>query len=236
MARLYSGELLGRKPVTENNYSGLIAKSLWLRSIDPGFARAALHAARLVSLSKGNLIYERGDPPGGLFGIVEGFVAASMENAGTSVVTGHVFRRGDWFGEIPTVTGGDRTIDTMALRDCELLTVPLQDMRNICDCEPRGWRWLAVLTAINSGVASRIARDLLIADPRQRVVSVIRRLIDTEQLPFDLALTQGELAEICALSRGVISRILGALEAEGAVQPGYGSVTFLAHSLWSTGR
>lgn len=223
---------MSNKTTPQVDHDALIAGSVWLASVSPDFAHAVLNAAGRTGFSRGTLIYERGDPPGGLFGVVEGLVSVGMDDSKSSTVAGHIFKPGDWFGETPTVARSSRQIDAMALRDCTLLTVSMQAMRNICEKTPQGWRWLAVLMAINADVAVQIARDLLVSSPRQRIISVVRRLIGRTPLPVELMLTQAELAEMCALSRGVVSRVLGELEAEGAIRRNYGSLTFPGHPIW----
>lgn len=225
---------MAKKP-THPDHTDLITGSPWLRSIDPGFARALLRASYPVSVQRGELIFERGDPPGSLYFVQDGLVCGRMDDAGSSVLMCNVFKPGDWFGVATALTMGPRLIDAEAARDSTLLRVPLRQMHDLCDSDPQGWRWLAILGAMNNAVAVQIARDLLITDPRQRAISVIRRSIGQDKLPFELTLTQIELAEMCALSRGVVSRVLGVLAKEGCLKLGYGAMTILDHPIWRPG-
>lgn len=205
----------------------ILEQGLWLRSIDPAFAAAVLDAARTLQAPKGQLIYEILDPVGGLYGVVSGLVAARLDLDHAEVLTAHAFGPGDWFGEASFITGMPRQVTTAALSDCNLAYVSKADLQEICDNTPSGWRSIGSQSAISTGVAARVARNLLISDPRRRVRSVLTDLSGPESARRDLPLTQNDLAEMCALSRSAISKILHEFETCGFCQRKYGRIVIL---------
>ncbi|NDR56168.1 Crp/Fnr family transcriptional regulator [Aliiruegeria sabulilitoris] len=205
----------------------ILAHSVWLRSIDAEFARSVLDAAQRQTVRKGKLIYEMMDPAGGIYGVLDGMVGVRLDLGHAVVLTGHAFGPGDWFGEAAAITGMPRQVTVAALSDCDLVHLPLTQLQQICDTTPSGWRCLGIQSAISTGVAARVARNLLITDPRQRVRMVLQDLSGPGRTRRFLPITQTDLAEMCALSRSVISKILGTLEESGQVQRRYGRMNLL---------
>lgn len=202
----------------------ILENSLWLRSVAPAFTAAILAAARYQTVAKGKLIYEVLDPAGGIYAVLDGLVAVRLDLGHTEVLTAHAFGPGDWFGEAAFITGTVRQVTVSALSDCSLAHVPLAALQQICDEHPLGWKWIGIQSAINTGVAARVTRNLLITDPRQRVCSVLRDLAGPAGTRLSLPLTQSDLADMCALSRSAISKILSELEKNGLCQRQYGCI------------
>ena len=69
----------------------------------------------------------------------------------------------------------------------------------------------------------------MIARPEQRVIAVLRRLGQSLGHDTPIPLSQEQLADMCVLSRGAISRILSRLEAAGKVRRGYRELWWLGH-------
>ena len=73
----------------------------------------------------------------------------------------------------------------------------------------------------------QVARDLMTPRPEDRCVAILRRLSASIGPGAPIPLSQEQLADMCILSRGAISRILSRLEAAGQVRRGYRELIWL---------
>ena len=187
-----------------------------------------LGASRPQVYGQGDLIYDIGDAPGGIFGIQSGIVGVRTDDHDLSVVYGHLMGRGAWFGENAVLTGAGRQVSMVALSpEVRVAAVSLKQLEDIAQAQPQFWRALAGLSAINAGVAIQIARDLMIRDAYARCRAVLSRLALSLGTDCPLPVSQEELAEMCGMSRGALSKVLGTLERSGALIRGYRSIVLL---------
>ena len=206
-----------------------ISSSAWLSQIPSGIAETLLARATEVSFKRGSLIYEFDDPPGGIYGVQSGIVAIRTDDGDTGVVYGQLFGAGAWFGESAALLEMRRQVGVTVLSEtARLYSVSRASLEQIAAQDAAFWRALAGLSALNNGVAIQVARDLMIRDPRERFLAVLNRLSKSIGPEQSLPLSQDELAVMCALSRGSISRLLSTLEEEGQIERSYRSIRLLA--------
>jgi CRP-like cAMP-binding protein len=110
-----------------------------------------------------------------------------------------------------------------------LLHLPIAEFEAIAAEDPQAWRWLAVLPIQQTVLATGVAEDLMIRDPRRRLLATLLRLAalrgpfaGTE--PQDVMVSQEDLASIVNLSRTAVGLMLRALEAEGLVGRRYSRI------------
>ncbi|NOD92474.1 cyclic nucleotide-binding domain-containing protein [Ruegeria sp. HKCCD4884] len=206
-----------------------ISSSAWLSQIPNGIAETLLARATEVSFKRDALIYEFDDPPGGIYGVQSGIVAIRTDDGDTGVVYGQLFGVGAWFGESAALLGMRRQVGVTVLSEtARLYSVSRASLEQTAARDATLWRALAGLSALNNGVAIQVARDLMIRKPRERFLAVLKRLSKSIEPEQSLPLSQDELAVMCALSRGSISRLLSALEEEGQIERSYRSIRLLA--------
>ena len=133
--------------------------------------------------------------------------------------------KGCCFGENAVLSGMPRQIGAVAKSEhCHLLSIPLSALETLGAEHPQFWRALAGLSALNANIAVQAVRDLMIRDPMQRCTPVLERVSTSLDLQEPIPLSQEELATMCALSRGSVSRALKELERQGRISVGYGKI------------
>ncbi len=203
----------------------LIDQSNWLSRIPRELAEALLAQGRTTKKKVGEGIYQFGDPPGDMFCIISGVVAIQTEDSETGVIIGHLLGRGCCFGENAILSGMPRQIGAVAKSgDCHLLSISIGALESIGAEFPQFWRALAGLCAMNANIAVQTARDLMIREPELRCEAVLKRVSVWLEPNAPIPLSQEELAVMCALSRGSVSRALKALQDSGRVSVGYGKI------------
>ena len=217
------------------NISGLevLARRGWLSLVDEEFRDAVLRRAVLRKFRSGETIYRFGDPPGGLWAIVDG--AVRIEVPSTRLVPGmdHFADPGYWFGEATLIYETPRRVGVITTRSSTLAGLPLADCTALLTEKPSRWRWIALLSTINLDVMIALASDLLLDDPRDRIIATLLRLAGFRHgmfmppSPIAVTLSQDRLAQIANLSRTVVSEVLLSLQAQGIVDIGYRSVSVI---------
>ncbi len=157
------------------DYGELLRSGRWFAALPAAFQDALLDAAVLRPLADGELLFSRGDPPSGLFAMVDGTlrITAVAETGKEALLT--LVEVPAWFGEISVFDGLPRTHDAIADGDALVLVVPQAALERILDGEPRHWRHLALLVtgkmrlafsaleeAAVMPAAARLARRLLL--------------------------------------------------------------------------
>jgi CRP-like cAMP-binding protein len=205
-----------------------VTASRWLQAVPKHLQEMLLRNAKSIRFDRDALVYELDDPPGGIFGVISGAIAIRTDDADQAVIYGHLLGPGAWFGEVSAILGAPRTVGATVVSDeAELVSVSLSAIEEMADRSPDLWRALAGLTAMSTQTAVQAARDLMIRNPHERCLAVLRRLSSSLGDDQDLPVSQDELAVMSALSRGSVSRILSELEAMGRIKRGYRSIALL---------
>ena len=101
-----------------------LARGHWFSHLPPDLQRSLLGAARLRVLTAGQYLFKRGDPPCGVYAVLEGTVRISAVSAQGKEAVLSLVETPYWFGEICLFDNLPRTHDAMATGACRLLQVP----------------------------------------------------------------------------------------------------------------
>jgi CRP-like cAMP-binding protein len=201
----------------------------WFASLDDDFRRALLHAARERKLKDGERLFSRGDPPDGLFAVVDGALrVTAVTEAGREVVLTRA-EPPAWLGEIAVFDRQVRTHDCIADGAAVVLHVPLAALDEILDATPRWWRDLGVLVAGKLRLAFHVMED---AAALPVAVRLARRLVMLsgglgEQLDHTrrvVTVSQEQLGSMLGASRQTVNAALKDLEARGLIKLAYGQI------------
>jgi CRP/FNR family cyclic AMP-dependent transcriptional regulator len=213
-------------------FGALLRAGRWFGNLPDDLQRRLLAAAAVKSLPKGGWLFARGDPPSGLFAVLEGGIRVSATAPSGKEVLLALVEPPMWFGEIAVFDGLPRTHDAAAAEKSVVLHVPAQALDLILDEQPRYWRDLGLLVATrlrlmflameDSAVlpmADQLARRLLMAVERYgEWHDRTSRVVD---------LRQEELATMLSTSRQTVNHLLKELESQGIVRLSYGHIEIL---------
>jgi CRP-like cAMP-binding protein len=200
----------------------------WFSHLPVPFQDSLLAAARLRRLSSGQLLFKRGDPPCGLYAVLEGSVRIGAVSEQGKEALLSLVEPPHWFGEICLFDGQARTHDAFAVGTCTLLHIPQAALLKVLDEQPVYWRQLALLmshklrlTFINLEQLSlmpapaRLAHRLLMIAAGYGEIDPPRRVL---QLP------QEQLASLLSLSRQTTNQLLKELQGQGILNLKYGEI------------
>ncbi|TPG77240.1 Crp/Fnr family transcriptional regulator [Pseudomonas arsenicoxydans] len=200
----------------------------WFSHLPVSFQDSLLAAARLRRLSSGQLLFKRGDPPCGLYAVLEGSVRIGAVSEQGKEALLSLVEPPHWFGEICLFDGQARTHDAFAVGTCTLLHIPQTALLKLLDEQPVYWRQLALLmshklrlTFINLEQLSlmpapaRLAHRLLMIAAGYGEIDPPRRVL---QLP------QEQLASLLSLSRQTTNQLLKELQGQGILNLKYGEI------------
>ena len=95
----------------------------------------------------GKVLFEKDAPGDGLYGVLSGRVAFTVDSAGGKELTLNVLGPGEFFGEIALLDGKGRSAAATARDACELLFIPRSDFLSFSASGRRrcstSWRWSA---------------------------------------------------------------------------------------------
>ncbi|WP_198654793.1 Crp/Fnr family transcriptional regulator [Albibacillus kandeliae] len=202
----------------------------WLAAQPEPFRNAWMEISELRSVSRGDRLYSLGDPPGGVYGIAEGFADVMTASGYEPPVLAHIARPGWWVGEAAAVTGSPRRVEIRARTDLRVCYVSLRRLEELEEVFPIIWRLLAQMTVLHLDNALMYAASLLKGDARTKLVSTLVRLAGPEMLyeaDISIPCSQQDLGEMSGLSRNSIGPAFRALEGDGLIRRGaYGSITY----------
>ena len=206
-------------------------KGQWFSHLPVPLQDSLLAAARVRRLSPGQRLFKRGDPPCGLYAVLEGSVRIGAVSEQGKEALLSLVESPHWFGEICLFDGQPRTHDAFGLGQCVLLHIPQTVLLTLLDEQPAYWRQLALLmsqklrlTFINleqlslMPTAARLAHRLLMIAEGYGEIDPPRRVL---QLP------QEQLASMLSLSRQTTNQILKDLQGQGIVNLKYGEIEIL---------
>lgn len=208
-----------------------LASGHWFRHLPAELQRRLLAAARLRSLTAGQLLFKRGDPPCGLYAVLEGAVRISAVNAQGKEAVLSLVETPYWFGEICLFDNLPRTHDALAMGPCTLLQVSQAAMLGMLEQQPAYWREVALLMShkLRLSLINIEQMSLMPASARlaHRLLMIAEGYGEVEQARRVLQLPQEDLAAMLGLSRQTINSLLKALEQQGIIGLSYGAIEIL---------
>ncbi|WP_460119159.1 Crp/Fnr family transcriptional regulator [Pseudomonas sp. S2_C03] len=203
----------------------------WFSHLPSPLQNSLLSTARVRRLAAGQRLFKRGDPPCGLYAVLDGAIRiATVSEQGKEALLSLV-EPPHWFGEICLFDGQPRTHDAFAMGECALLHIAQLTLLALLDEQPAYWRQLALLmsqklrlTFINLEQLSlmpapaRLAHRLLLIAEGYGELDPPRRV---------LHLPQEQLASMLSLSRQTTNQILKDLQGQGILNLKYGEIVIL---------
>lgn len=203
----------------------------WFSQLPVSLQDSLLAAARLRRLAAGQWLFKRGDPPCGLYAVLEGSVRIGAVSEQGKEALLSLVESPHWFGEIGLFDGQPRTHDAFGVGHCVLLHIPQAALLALLDDQPLHWRQLALLMSQKLRLAfinleqlslmpasARLAHRLLLIADGYGEIDPPRRVL---QLP------QEQLAAMLSLSRQTTNQILKALQGLGILDLKYGEIEIL---------
>jgi CRP/FNR family cyclic AMP-dependent transcriptional regulator len=210
----------------------------WFGQVSPGFEQAMLACATVRRLQPGEHLFMRGDPPDGLYALIEGTVRVSgVTEAGKEAILS-IIEPPAWFGEIALFDRLPRTHNALADGPVRLLQVPQAEMLGLLDAQPAFWRELGVLMALRLRLTFMGLEDMALLDAESRLLRRLVWLVENQpspplpaaseagmpEVPRVLPISQAQLGMMLSLSRQTTNQILQGLQEQGVVRVAYGRI------------
>ncbi|MGD9774876.1 Crp/Fnr family transcriptional regulator [Diaphorobacter sp.] len=215
-----------RRPPTAPELSGIP----WLARLLPHERERAVAALVVGEARAGDYLCRVGRPVTYWFGVVEGLLKMSAENADGSLMTFTGVPPGGWFGEGTTLKREPYRYNIQALRKSVVAGLPTDTFHWLLDHSIGFNRF--VMNQLNERLGQFIAAREIdrLNSPDLRVARNLAALFNPVLYPGVgevLRITQQELAYLVGLSRQRVNEALATLEAQGAIRVEYGGLRVL---------
>ena len=214
-------------PEAPHTYLPLLQAGQWFSHLPPALASALLDNARLVQLEPGQRLFRRGDPPCGLYAVLQGMMRVGAVDRDGKEALLTLVEPPYWFGEISLFDGQPRTHDAYAEGATRLLHVPQAALLELLAREPVYWRDFALLMSQKLRLTFIALEQMSLMPAAQRLAQRLLLMAEGygETGPRQvLHLAQEQLALMLGLSRQTTNQILKDLQARGAVRLTYGEI------------
>lgn len=213
------------------DYAELLKTGRWFSGLPAELQAGLLDRGVLRSLSAGERLFSRGDPPCGLYGVLGGALRISgvSENGKEALLI--LAEPPSWFGEIAVFDGLPRTHDAIAENESLLLQVPQASMLELFDQQPRWWQHLGLLMGLKLRLAFIAMEDMSLLPLAVRLARRLLMMVEGYGERADkkrvVEIRQDQLAMMLSTSRQTVNTLLKELEARATIRLSYGEIEIL---------
>jgi len=202
----------------------------WLRLLRPDERAHAVAELLVGDAEPGDYVCRVGKPVTYWFGVVEGLLKMSSDNAQGQTMTFTGVPPGGWFGEGTALKREPYRYNIQALRKSVVAGLPVDTFHGLLDHSIGFNRF--VMSQLNERLGQFIAAREIdrMNNPDVRVARSLAALFNPVLYPGVgeiLRITQQELAYLVGLSRQRVNEALTALEAQGTIRVEYGGLRVL---------
>jgi CRP/FNR family transcriptional regulator, cyclic AMP receptor protein len=202
----------------------------WLERLDDTERERVLSDLRVVSVEPGELLCRVGRPVTYWFGVIDGLLKMSNDDAMGFPITFTGVPSGGWFGEGTVLKNEIYRYNIQALRKSVVAGITAQTFHWLLDRSIGFNRF--VMNQLNERLSQFIAAREIdrLTHPDERVARSLAALFNPVLYPGVgelLRITQQELGYLVGLSRQRVNEALAALQAAAVIQVEYGGVRVL---------
>jgi CRP/FNR family cyclic AMP-dependent transcriptional regulator len=207
-----------------------LASIPWLQLLPPDEYGRAASQITVAQALPGDYLCRIGRPVTYWFGVVEGLLKMSSDNAQGQTMTFAGLPPGGWFGEGTVLKREAYRYNIQALRKSIVAGLPADTFHWLLDHSIAFNRF--VMNQLNERLGQFIAAREIdrMNSPDLRVARSLAALFNPVLFPGGgevLRITQQELAYLVGLSRQRVNEALTSLQAQGAIQVEYGGLRIL---------
>ena len=206
----------------------VLRRGRWFASLPEGLRTRIAQLAVLRRFRVGEYLLREGDPPRGMFGIVQGRTRHVCAVGEDREVLMHVGGPGLWTGEYALLSGAAAIGSVIADAPTQALYLSAKDWQRIVDEEPRWLRHFASLVAERFATAYRAYADAQAMDRDEWVYARLKLVAQVERehgsLVPRIRLSQAHLASMVGVSRQTLSAALKRLQARGLLHVGFRTI------------
>lgn len=214
------------------SYRDRLHASTWFGGLDAPTQDALISIATVRRLGAGALLFQRGDPPDGLYCVVEGTIHIGATSPDGREALLAVLEPVNWFGEIGVFDRQPRTHDARADGHTTLLHMPQTSLIPLLAGTPALLHAFALLLTHKLRLTFTVLEETALLPAAVRVA---RRLLLMADGYGDLRLgtrrvlhvPQEQLAQLLALSRQTVNLVLKDFQGRGLIQVTYGGIELL---------
>lgn len=202
----------------------------WLAVLQPNERAVAVRNIKVGDAQAGDYVCRVGRPVTYWFGVVEGLLKMSTDNAQGRTITFSGLPPGGWFGEGTVLKREIYRYNVQALRKSVVGGLPVDTFHWLLDNSIGFNRF--VMNQLNERLAQFIAAREIdrMTTPDLRVARNLAALFNPVLFPGVgevLRITQQELAYLVGLSRQRVNEALASLQEQGIIQVEYGGLRVL---------
>jgi CRP-like cAMP-binding protein len=191
----------------------------WLSRRPAPFREEVVRRSRLRSFNPGESLYNAGDPPIGMIGVVAGQMRVQLPPAES---IGSIAAIGQWVGDATAFMGTPRWVSITAGSTLHVLHLPQAEFETMI-ANADNCRHFAINTAEALAEAVTVVANLIQPDSEIRVAQRLLTLMGVHgtdrHAGIDIA--QADLATMCGLSRQTLNKVLTTLETRGILTLSY---------------
>ena len=215
-----------RRPLTPTELDAIP----WLSLLAPLERERAVADLKIADASPGDYVCRVGRPVTYWFGVVDGLLKMSTDNAQGQTMTVTGMPPGGWFGEGTALKREAYRYNIQALRNSRVAGLHVDTFHWLLDHSIGFNRF--VMNQLNERLGQFIAAREIdrMGNPNLRVARSLAALFNPVLYPGVgevLRITQQELAYLVGLSRQRVNEALTALAAQGAIRVEYGGLRVL---------
>ncbi|MCY7305934.1 MAG: Crp/Fnr family transcriptional regulator, partial [Rhodoferax sp.] len=203
----------------------------WLGVLDDASRQRVTPELQVGDALPGDLVCRTGRPVTYWFGVIDGLLKMSSDNAEGRTMTFTGLPPGGWFGEGTALKREPYRYNVQALRKSIVAGLPIDSFHWLLDHSIGFNRF--VMNQINERLGQFIAAREIdrMNSPDARVARSLAALFNPVLYPGVgemLRITQQELAYLVGLSRQRVNEALNVLQAQGVIRVEYGGVRVLS--------
>jgi CRP/FNR family cyclic AMP-dependent transcriptional regulator len=217
---------------TASNHRLALRAGRWFQGLPTELQERLLQRGSSLELAPNQQIFMRGQPPDGIYAMLDGAVSVSGTDSEGNEALLTVLVPPGWFGEISLFDRQPRTHDVISDGEGLLFHVPQRALDEILEAEPRYWRDFALLVTSKLRLMFIAMEDWALLPTATRLA---RRLVLMaegygewqDRSAREVHVSQEKLVALLSTSRQTVNHILKELETAGLIRLSYGGVEIL---------
>ena len=209
----------------------VLRRGRWFASLPPALQARIAQGGVLRRFRAGQYLLREGDPPRGMFGLVQGRTRHVCAVGEEREVLMHVGGPGLWTGEYTLLSGARAVGSVIADAPTQALYLSAKEWQRIVDEQPHWLRHFAALLAERFATAYRAYADAQAMSRDEWVHARLKLVANVERehgacMPC-IRLSQAHLASMVGVSRQTLNAALMRLQARGLLRVGFRTIELI---------